>query len=413
MLFLPFSSKLCAGLVALLVSISLLPAAPGEPWPLGTITLNSNADPHAPPGYAIQGFTVSAPGVATSINGFMAIRHAANTPRGLLVAFTGGSGTGYWTSQMKEVYDLAEELRAEGFTIVQVRWATSWLESSPGNRAGAARLGARPATVIHYIHETYYRPLGLAPLHPGEAGFAVTGNSGGASQTSYALSHYGLDRIIDVAVPTGGPPHGALAKSCMNNPAEQAYWFELRSRESVDRGFGFFDGNGPAALHDASYIARWELASHSTGGTNYYHPRTRIHFILGQRDLQMQATAGDYHQRLKAEGTPYLAWEIAPDTPHATFGTPAGRAAIKAALLEKRPAILGVAHQNGRMMIRWSSLEGRSYQLQFKDELTEEPWQNIGAPVTASAKASSVAVETEGADKRFYRVLLLPSPFTR
>jgi hypothetical protein len=361
-----------------------------------------------PPGYTAQGFTVSCPEVTQGINGFIAIRHAAGQPRRMLVMATGGSGTSYWTSDSGPRYTFAEDLRAVGFAIVQIRWASNWLESSPGNDAGQARLGCRPATAIKYIHDTYYRPLGIYPLHPGEAGFAVTGNSGGSSQTGYALSHYGLDEIIDVAIPTGGPPHGALAKSCMNNPGEQAYWFPLDTRNFIDRGFGFFSGDGPAAQHDASFIPRWLAASHSTGGNDYFHPRTRVHFIQGEYDLGMQATGGDYYQRLVAEGTPYVRWEIAPETPHGVPGTAQGRAAIKAALLQTWPVTTSLSRNGDDITIQGSSIAARQYQLQWKQALTDAEWTALGAPVTANASITSTSVSTGGAEHGFYRVGLLP-----
>ncbi|MBA2432515.1 MAG: hypothetical protein H0V56_10440 [Chthoniobacterales bacterium] len=326
----------------------------------------------------------------------------------MLVTTTGSGGTNYWTSSSGVTYTFAEELRALGFSIVQIRWAANWLESSPGNDAGQAQLGCRPGTVIKHIHDTYYRPLGIYPLHPGEAGFAMTGNSGGATQTGYALSHYGLDEIIDVAIPTGGPPHAALAKSCMNNPDEQAYQFQLETREFIDRGFGFFNGNGPAVQHSASFIPRWLQASHSTGGNDYFHPRTRLHFIVGEYDLQMQATASDYYQRLVTEGTPYVQWQIAPGTAHGVPATAAGRAAIKAALLQTWPVSTGFSRNADSVTIQWSSIEGRSYQLQAKEQLTESSWMNVGDPTVASSTSTSVTVPTSAATQRFYRVQLLP-----
>jgi hypothetical protein len=384
-------------------------AATAQPLPLGTLTLNATSDPQVPSGYTAQGFTVSCPGVTQSINGFIAIRSGQGPRRGMLVASTGGGGTGYWTAQSGgHVYTFAEELRALGFSIVQIRWAANWLESSPGNDAGQARLGCRPATVIKYIHDTYYRPLGIFPLRAGEAGFAVTGNSGGSSQTAYALSHYGLDNIIDVAIPTGGPPHAALAKSCMNNPGEQAYWFNLSTREFIDRGFGFFSGNGPAAQHDGSFIPRWLQASHSTGGNDYFHPRTRVHFIIGEYDLPMQATGGDYYQRLIAEGTPYVDWEIAPATPHAVYGTTAGRAAIKAALLQTWPVVTGFTRSGGSVRVEWSSIAGRSYQLQAKTQPTDGGWIDIGSRVVASGTSTFASADTAGVTRQFYRVRLWP-----
>ena len=44
-------------------------------------------------------------------------------------------------------------------------------------------------------------------LHGGSSGAAscATGNSGGAMQVSFLLSHYGLEEILSAVVPTGGP----------------------------------------------------------------------------------------------------------------------------------------------------------------------------------------------------------------
>lgn len=220
-------------------------------------------------------------------------------------------------------------MRALGFTIVQVSWLNNWLESSPGNDAGQAHLGCRPATVIKYVYDTYYVPLGVRPSHVGEAGFVITGNSGGASQVGYALTHYGLDEIVDVVIPTGGPPHSALAKSCTG---VRGYHFDLGTRQFIDRGFGFFDGNGPAARQDPAFIPRWLEESHATGGNDYFHPRTRVHFIIGENDRGMQTIGGDYYNRLRSERTPFVAWEIAPNTPHLVVSTEAGRAALKNAI---------------------------------------------------------------------------------
>jgi hypothetical protein len=248
--------------------------------------------------------------------------------------FTGGGGDEWWTrGSSSEQHQMAEELRSLGFTIVQLRWKINWLISSPGNDAGTAHLACRPATVIKYVYDNFYLPLGITK-QTGKAGFCITGNSGGSTQVSYALSHYGLENIIDVAIPTGGPPHAVLNKSCMNRPDEQAYWFPLDTRKFIDEGFGFFDGNGPAARNDVSFVPRWLAESVATGGSDYNHSTTRIHFLIGQTDVNMQPLSRDYFERLKTAGTPFLSYDIVPNTGHGVQGTPEGRAAIKAAILK-------------------------------------------------------------------------------
>jgi hypothetical protein len=367
-------------------------------WPLGILATNGTSDASCPAGYLSRGYAVHCPGVSNDISGFLAIRPATKS-RGLLVAFTGSDGMNYWTSQGTPVYDFAEELRALGFTIVQVKWNTSWLESSPGNDAGPAHLGCRPATVIKYIYDMYYEPLGI-PKQRFRAGFVLTGNSGGASQVGYALSHYGLEEIVDVAIPTGGPPHSALAKSCMNTPGEQAYWFALTTREFIDRGYGFFDGNGPAARQDSSFIPRWREESVSTGGNDYFYANTRVHFIQGSEDLGMQAIGADFYIRLLTERSPSVMWEIAPNTPHAVHSTAEGRAAIKAAILGPGLTLLPQGGNQFQLSLNGSS--NLNYILEAST--TFAAWDMI----RSNRGSFTFTTNFTGAATRFYRVLVAP-----
>jgi hypothetical protein len=301
--------------------------------PMGKYVANSETVLNCPSGYTCYGFEVQAPGVTKNERGFLAVAPYKGTPRGLVMFFTGGGGDEWWTrGSSSEQHQLAEELRSLGFAIVQLRWKVNWLISSPGNDAGTAHLGCRPATVIKYVYDNFYLPLGI-PKQTGKAGFCISGNSGGSTQVSYALSHYGLENIIDVAIPTGGPPHAVLNKSCMNRPDEQAYWFPLDTRKFIDEGFCFFDGNGPAARNDASFVPRWLAESVATGGSDYTHPTTRIHFLVGQTDVNMQPLSRDYFDRLKNAGTPFLSYDIVPNTGQGVQGTAEGSAAIKQAIL--------------------------------------------------------------------------------
>ncbi len=278
---------------------------------------------------------MTCPGVKETLRAELAIRPCVDPARGLIVLFTGSGGATWWTDQVPEAAGFAEDLGALGFWIIQVRWTQYWLTSSPGVDAGTAHMACRPATVIKYLHDTYYVPLGI-PKQVGRAGFCVSGNSGGATQITYALSHYGLDDILDVVVPSSGPPHGALAKSCLEKPGEEAYWFDLDTRQFIDTAFGYQDGNGPAATLDATFTARWLEESQSTGGNDYVHPTTRIHFIIGANDNPaIGKVSGDYSGRLIAEGSPQVTVEVAPNTPHRIMSSPEGRAALWAAILDE------------------------------------------------------------------------------
>src|SRR5687767_12679770 len=167
-------------ILLLLAILNAWVLSPAAPFPLGALTTNSAVPPGCPRGYTCLGYEVHCPGVSNNARGLLAIGRHQGAARGLIIAFTGGGGHGYWTDQGTNIFALGEELRALGFTIVQVSWQNNWLESSPGNEAGQAHLGCRPATVIKYVYDAYYLPLEVRPSRVGEAGFVITGNSGGA-----------------------------------------------------------------------------------------------------------------------------------------------------------------------------------------------------------------------------------------
>lgn len=323
------------------------------PYPLGSYIISPSElppDPSPPQIFeAPIGFKVTSPAVPEPGYGYLAIARAApgTQPRGLVMCFTGGEGTAWWAQGATgRAPVLTQELQALGFAVVQLRWTDVWHHSSRNDDCGVARLAFQPATMIKYVYDTYYVPMGISPKI-GEAGFCLTGGSGGASQISYALSHYGLDSLVDVLIPTGGPPHATLTKSSLLVSGQEGYWMPDDTRISFDRGFGFYGGGGregPSYNRDTAFIPRWDEASVAVGGSDYYHPRTRIHFILGVQDRTgVRFTYRDYFERLKSEGSPYVtaSQDDLTETGHTIEGTAEGIAALKAAILAPSPAPTG------------------------------------------------------------------------
>lgn len=316
------------------------PSQPDTPgiaaiYPLGALRVTDAGIPSCPRGHDCQAIEVTCSGVTNAAPAFVAVAHARGKPRGVVLWTRGGSGMG-WVVEEDDRLALLEELRARGLTIVQLRWGTNWLESSPGNNAGTARLGCRPATVVKWVHETYFRPLGIVRSGDGTCGYCITGNSGGASQVSYPLTHYGLSSIVDAALPTGGPPHAALTKACLQRAGEEAYGYPDGTRHFIDRGFGFFDKTGPCFRRDSSFAMNWDRAAIATGGGTYDYDSTRVHFLIGARDLGMQAPAADFIARLRTAGTVRVVLELVPNTSHDILDTSVGRDMLRAALLGPR-----------------------------------------------------------------------------
>ena len=60
------------------------------------------------------------------------------------------------------------------------------------------------------------------------------------------------------------------------------------------------------------------------------------------------------------------------------------------------------------ILLTWTTLPGRNYQLQYETNLARPNWQNLGGPMAATNNTAS-ASDALGPDlQRFYRVVLLP-----
>lgn len=331
-----FSVVLLAVIVVLVGSLALADHS-GVPFPMGTFTEKQAPDVACPAGYDCTGFTVTCPGLSVPAAGVLATGKARVRLRlGLVMFFSGGEGDEWWSGDSRFALELLEELRSEGIEVIQVRWTTPWLQASEGEDAGPAHLACRPATVIRSVHDR--AGLSLPPLLRA-CGFCVTGNSGGASQISYALSHYALEDILDVAVPTGGPPHAAIADGCLPRSGPMAYGASARF---IDLSYGF-RGGGPCESHAAAWTPRWTGESVDVGG-DYYYGSTSVRFILGELDqTPAPAHARRYFQALSSANSPHVSLTVVPGMDHDIVWSPQGLAALKEAL--SSPTLLGLAQR--------------------------------------------------------------------
>jgi hypothetical protein len=72
------------------------------------------------------------------------------------------------------------------------------------------------------------------------------------------------------------------------------------------------------------------------------------------------------------------------------------------------PVFQAVTKSGSRLTLTWGALAGRAYQVQFKTNLNENVWNNLGSVFTAT-NATVTATDTIGPDPhRFYRVMQLP-----
>jgi hypothetical protein len=277
--------------------------------------------------------------------------------RGTVVMGMGGAGTGWYELVSAFARDLLDDLNAEGFRVVQRRWGADPTDPGLGGWfSGSLSLhhsACRYATLLDWI----YADSGLH--EPGVDAFCATGNSGGSSEISYALSVYGMGALLDLALPTAGPPHGVVDRGC---GVDAAAWEPL-CNELVDaRGIcpaqqgdhacfyspgtaaafidGAFDltGTTPCADLDGPVLRANGVVF---PGAVFDYPQTRVHFLIGEDDCGSAPPLGlPYIQRVLSLSTGPRAFHVIPGAPHTMPATAAGAQAIHGAIASAQGCVL-------------------------------------------------------------------------
>lgn len=227
--------------------------------------------------------------------------------RGTVICGLGGTGEG-WYEASQPARELLDDLVAEGFRVVQRAWEEpGWFEGSSSMNDASCRY----ATLITWIHQN------PALVEPGTA-LVVTGNSGGSAEIGYALSRWDRDQIIDLAVPTGGPPMGWVHKGCtfesdstwaqrcnrgldkvgvcpQGQGNHKCGYNPLQKERIIDAAF---DLSGTTPCHDGDV----DVLHHNSilyPGADLDHPQTAVHFLIGEDDCgSTPALAGPYIKTL-------------------------------------------------------------------------------------------------------------------
>jgi hypothetical protein len=69
-----------------------------------------------------------------------------------------------------------------------------------------------------------------------------------------------------------------------------------------------------------------------------------------------------------------------------------------------RPKITALSVTNGNAILTWETVVGGHYQVQYKNDLGETNWNNVGNGITASGSTLSATNAVVGTEKRYYRV---------
>ena len=207
-----------------------------------------------------------------------------------------------------------------------------WTDTALGEGAGQGRLGCRPATLLQWVHDSLH-------VAGEQAGYCAVGQSGGATQLSYSLAHYGRSEILDLVLLTGGPSMNRIDLGCLrDDPAQSGFWYTpAQARNRLDQGFGFpNDGTGPCSLADQSWTEAFREASLTIGDWEYSYPSTLVWFLLGENDTSAAVAHGlNFYERLLQERSPYVQLDTIPNTGHGVPATPEGAERVTEIVLQQ------------------------------------------------------------------------------
>jgi hypothetical protein len=223
------------------------------------------------------------------------VTNPAGTPLGTVVLGTGGDGRGFYEGvfQPSAGPRLIAPLVQMGYRVVQRAWLPSGWSDGPG---GAAKLACRPATMYAAIHDRFGAP---------DQAYCVSGNSGGSVEASFALAHYGLEALFDLAVPTAGPPMGRIDIGCLGATAEPGWDTQCADLHVCGPGSAQCEYTGlgvqlidsmyasmDCMMKDASMEQTWYEDSVVNDLGDYDYPNTEVRFVYGNMDCSEAVPLG-------------------------------------------------------------------------------------------------------------------------
>ena len=185
----------------------------------------------------------------------------------------------------------------------------------------------RYATLLTWIHDHVHT----------RGKFVATGNSGGSAEISYALTTWGRGDILDVAIPSSGPPLGRLDYACVKEASPE--WAALCA-SIVPKGVmeGCTPGciltpNNDVCKQVSPTPSQEQLLEDSVmhPGAVVNYPKTKVYFLYGAKDCAEPVPIG---LTFATKVTSQKSIQFVPHTPHPMFQTPEGREAIRKAIDE-------------------------------------------------------------------------------
>ena len=244
--------------------------------------------------------------------------------QGSVLFTSGGDGSGLYGAN-EAARSIIGGMKNAGYETFEVIWRGpndnyGWADGNAG--AGFNSLMCGYAEVAKFINNK---------LSANKNTICATGNSGGSMQISYGLTIYHLDRLLDFAVLSGGPPAGDLKNICFGNAADSGNTGPARL---IDFAHGWA-GNGDycvLANQTSEVVHRLENNSlvPKIKGLRDYNYDTVVSFIQGASDLDNIYRGKIYYDAIESEKS----WDVLSQVGHQVHQSPVGAEKILGELIE-------------------------------------------------------------------------------
>lgn len=300
------------------VFTAVICCAVADPPNLGSVKQIPEPCPASPiPNTTCRRLVVSCPDLRPIDVQIRVTEPAAGTARRGTVVMGSGGGGGTFYAAAAPVQELVKDLAAMGFLVVDRAWNGGWTT----HEGGLKKESCRYATLLTWVHDH---------LHKGGK-FVATGNSGGSAEIGYAMTTWGRGDILDLAIPTSGPPVARLDYACVKQASAEwaAMCASIIPKGKMECASGCILGTGNEVckqvtaeptleqLHEDSVVHPAALLA---------YPKTRMHFIYGAKDCGEPVPIGlTWATRVLTEKE----IEFVPGTPHGIAQTAEGREAVR------------------------------------------------------------------------------------
>jgi hypothetical protein len=72
------------------------------------------------------------------------------------------------------------------------------------------------------------------------------------------------------------------------------------------------------------------------------------------------------------------------------------------------PVFESITVTNGSVSLIWTAVNGRTYRVQYSDDLSTSNWTEVAPDVTATGSTATLTTPVGESDQRYYRVFLIP-----